>query len=179
MQTPPLQTTRLSLRPFVAADAADVFAYASNPRVARFTSWLPHTTIADSEAFIAMVLAAGPDDHTWAIRLADDDRVQGAIELGLVAPTEAELHYVLAEPLWNRGLTTEAARAVVTWGLASYPAVTRIVSRAFVDNPASHRVMEHCGMTFERRRRDHMDKLGTMVEQLEYALTREPAAGDT
>jgi len=176
METPTIHTERLLLRPFVRSDASDVFAYASNPRVSRFTSWSTHATIADSEAFIDMVLARGPEEHTWAILPARDSRVCGAIELGPVTEVEAEIHYVLAEPFWNRGLMTEAARAVLAWGLATYPAVTRVVSRAFVDNVASHRVMEHCGMTFERVRRDHMAKLGESVEQLEYALTRAPAA---
>ena len=44
------------LRPFERSDAPDVFAYASNPNVARYTSWETHRTLADSEAFIEMVL---------------------------------------------------------------------------------------------------------------------------
>ncbi len=51
MPTPTLQTLRLLLRPFDRADAADVFAYASNPNVARFTTWNPHRTISDSHVF--------------------------------------------------------------------------------------------------------------------------------
>lgn len=176
METPPIQTERLLLRPFVRTDAPDVFAYASNPRVSRFTSWSTHLTIADSEAFVDMVLDRDPDEHTWAIRLVHDPRVHGAIEFGLVAEVEAELHYVLAEPLWNRGLMTEAARAVLAWGLASYPALTRVVSRAFVDNVASHRVMEHCGMKLQRVRWDAIAKHGEPVQQREYALTRPRAA---
>jgi [ribosomal protein S5]-alanine N-acetyltransferase len=176
LQTPTIKTERLLLRPFLRTDAPDVFAYASNPRVSRFTSWSTHRTLADSEAFIDMVLRREPDEHTWAICVGNDPRVQGAIELGPVAEAQAELHYVLAEPLWNRGLMTEAARAVLAWGLASYPTLARVVSRALVDNVASHRVMEHCGMTFERLRRDPMTTLGETVEQLEYALTRPRSA---
>ncbi|MBC8070844.1 MAG: GNAT family N-acetyltransferase, partial [Deltaproteobacteria bacterium] len=145
MQTPELHTERLLLRPFMRTDAADVFAYASSPRVSRYTTWETHRSIDDSHAFIDMVLDRDDDEHTWAICLAEDRRARGAIELGLVSQTEAEIHYVLAEPLWNQGLTTEAARAVIAWGLGSYPAVMRIASRAVTENVASHRVMEHCG----------------------------------
>ena len=66
----------------------------------------------------------------------------------------------------------EAARAVLAWGLGRHPAVVRVVSRAFVDNVASHRVMEHYGMTRERMRTEYVSARGESVQQLEYALTR-------
>lgn len=172
MDTPTIATPRLVLRPFTQTDVAAVFAYASNPRVSQFTTWSTHRTLADSQAFIDMVLERDDDDHTWAICFADDPRAQGAIELGLVETTVAEVHYVLAEQLWNRGLMTEAARAVIAWGFASYPALTRVSSRAVSENVASQRVMEHCGMRFARVRVDHWAKCSEPVEQREYTMTR-------
>src|SRR4051794_15606468 len=116
--TPTLTTDRLLLRPFTCADAADVFAYASNPNVSRYTTWQTHRSIADSEAFIGMVLGRPPDQHAWAILQRDDPVVIGAIEFGLKPDAaEAQIDYVLAESFWNRGLMTEAARAVLHYGL--------------------------------------------------------------
>jgi len=176
--TPTLQTDRLLLAAFNADDAADVFAYASNPKVARFTTWAPHTTMSDSQSFIDMVLTREDDEHTWAIRLRDDRRVSGAIEFGLVSAAEAQLDYVLAEPLWNRGIMTEAARAVLAWGLAVYPAVRRVRSRAVTQNVGSQRVMQKCGMQFVGTKLYRWAKCPEPVEQVEYALTRrEPIVG--
>jgi [ribosomal protein S5]-alanine N-acetyltransferase len=172
MNEPTIQTERLLLMSFTHDDAADVFAYASNPNVSRFTTWLPHKTIADSAAFINMVLRRSANQHTWAIRLRSEPAVVGTIEFGLKDESNAEFHFVLAESLWNRGLMTEAASAVVEWGLANYPAVIRISTRAMSQNIGSHRVMEKCGLQFEKIRVDRFAKFPEPVEQRQYALIR-------
>jgi [ribosomal protein S5]-alanine N-acetyltransferase len=173
MSTPAIQTARLLLRAFTRADALDVFAYASNPNVSRYTTWQTHRTAADSEAFIEMVLARGPGSHTWAITQLYEPPVIGAIEFGLHGNAEAQFHYVLAEPFWNRGVMTEAARAVLLWGLSRYPAVQRVVTRAMTENVGSHRVMEKCGLRFEQTRLYRWNKSNDPVEQREYACARD------
>jgi ribosomal-protein-alanine N-acetyltransferase len=170
--TPLLETERLLLRPFTRADSADVFAYASNPNVSQFMTWQTHRTLADANAFIDMVLARGKDEATWAICLRPDTRAMGAIEFKPAREDEAEFHYVLAEPLWNRGVMTEAARAVIAWGFAQYPTVKRVVTRAVSENVASQRVMEKCGLRFQRVRFDNWKKSTDPVEMREFAITR-------
>ena len=50
---PPMLTTpRLTLRPFVEADAEPLFEHAKNPNVTRFTLWDHHKTIADTVSFV-------------------------------------------------------------------------------------------------------------------------------
>ena len=165
-----IQTARLLLRPFELNDAADVFEYASNPQVSRFTTFTTAETLADSEAFIAMVLARGDEEHTWAIRLLSDTRVIGAIEFKLMSETDAEFHYVLAEEHWNRGLMTEAARAVLDWGRSGYPSLRHIGTRAMSENLASQRVMEKCGLRLEGVRKIQVEKFGAPVEHREYGI---------
>jgi hypothetical protein len=116
--TPTIETERLLLRPFTRDDADDVFAYASNPNVSRYTTWATHQARSDAESFIECLLAAPDTSHTWAIRLRERATVIGSIEFSLTEHDEAEVHYALAEPFWNRGLSTEAARTVVRWGWA-------------------------------------------------------------
>jgi len=53
----------------------------------------------------------------------------------------AEIGYVLGRPWWGQGFMTEAARAVVEWGLAQ-PAMFRVWAVTDVDNVASARVLE-------------------------------------
>ncbi len=53
---PTLETDRLLLRKLEADDVDDVFAYASDPEVAKYTSWPAHATIEDSAEFLAYVL---------------------------------------------------------------------------------------------------------------------------
>jgi ribosomal-protein-alanine N-acetyltransferase len=171
MDTPIIRTERLLLRSFERADAGDVFAYASNPNVSRFTTWQTHRTIASSESFIDWAMNR-PDGYTWAIRLINEPPVIGAIDFDLTTETDAEFHYVLSEPFWNRGLMTEAARALLEWGLKSHPAVRRISTSAMSQNTASLRVMEKCGLRFSRTRFVKWEKFAESVEETEYVLLR-------
>jgi len=175
MATPTIETERLVLRPFDRADASDVFAYASNPNVSRFMPWDTHRTLADSQAFIEMVLSR-ENEKTWAVRLRTDPAVVGAIEFGTIDQAEAEINYVLAEPLWNNGLMTEAAKAVLAWGLEHCPTVNTVVSCAVTQNVGSHRVMEKCGLRFDRVQLHRWSKCSELVEQRHYRLVRGDAA---
>ena len=53
---PVLETARLLLRRLEATDLEDGFAYASDPKVAKYTSWPAHATIEDSKEFLSYVL---------------------------------------------------------------------------------------------------------------------------
>lgn len=169
---PTLHTDRLTLRPFTVDDAPDVYAYASNPNVSRYTTWPRHTSLAFSEGFIAMVHARPPTEPTWAICLRGEPRVIGAIEYGPTDAAVAEIHFSLAEPLWGRGLMTEAAGAVLAWGWATFPNVTRVRSRAAAENVGSRRVMEKCGLRFTRVCCYRWMKSPTPVAQAEYEMER-------
>jgi [ribosomal protein S5]-alanine N-acetyltransferase len=57
---------------------------------------------------------------------------------------ELELGYGIAEPYRNRGYATEAAGALVEWGLAK-PGVTSVVARSAPENHPSTRVLEKLG----------------------------------
>src|SRR3954467_10052594 len=96
MATPTIETKRLVLRPFDRpidrTDAANVFAYASDPSVSRFTTWEAHRTPDDSLAFIEMVLGRPESEMTWAIRLRTSPTVIGVIEFGPTDQAEAQIH---------------------------------------------------------------------------------------
>ena len=53
LPTPTLQTARLRLRPFTAADADAIFALQSNPRVLRYWDAPPWKERAQAERFLA------------------------------------------------------------------------------------------------------------------------------
>jgi ribosomal-protein-alanine N-acetyltransferase len=172
--TPRIETERLALRPFTRDDAADVFAYGRNPNVSRYTVWETHRSIEDAVAFIERLLVAPADHHTWAIRQRGEPAAIGAIELSVHSPDEAQIHYVLDEPFWNRGLMSEAARAVTSWGWATYPVLRRISSSARAENVGSLRVMEKCGLAFERSVEERWDKVDANVTLHEHAAYRQP-----
>jgi len=142
-----ISTARLDLRLLQIGDAGDVFAYARDPAVAKFTSWAAHTKLADAEAFVAAAVAADADlprlvRHTWGIRQRGDATVIGTIGLIQTSATVAEAHFALARPCWMQGLTSEALQAVVSWGFAHVAALDEICSGCLADNVGSWRVLE-------------------------------------
>ena len=60
---------------------------------------------------------------------------------------EFEVGYILAKAYWGRGLGTELLRGLLDYGFSKLGA-THIVAVCHLDNLASIRIMEKCGMTF-------------------------------
>src|SRR3954447_11839091 len=53
---PTIRTPRLILRKLSLDDAVDMFAYARDPAMTRYTTWSAHQSIGDSRAFLAEVV---------------------------------------------------------------------------------------------------------------------------
>jgi len=158
---PSLETARLLLRPFQPSDAQDVARWCGERAVADTTLNIPHPyTLADAEAFIAR------HPERWAngtgLTLAVTQRESGALigAVGLTITAEhrrAELGYWIAPPLWNRGLATETAGALLTWAFGP-GGLHRVMARHLVRNPSSGRVMQKLGMIREGQQREHVMK---------------------
>lgn len=169
-----LRTERLLLRPYIESDADDVFAYAQLEEWSRYH--LPRVPYpyarSDADEFIASVLnTSWGEEANWAI--VDDERVVGGLNLTR-APSEAaaELGYSLAPAHWNRGLTTEAARAVLDYAFYVLP-LEVVAARADARNIGSWRVMEKLGMrrtALEAGGR--IDRTGAAVDEVHYAINR-------
>ena len=170
-----IETERLILRKPRLEDAEAIFAnYAQDPEVTRYVTWSPHTDIAQTRGFMENRLRAWEtgESFEWGITLRGSDEVIGMIALRVQA-YKADLGYVLARPYWGQGLVTEAAQAIMAWALAQ-PEIFRVWAWCDVDNPASARVMEKCGMDFEGTlkrwmRRPNRDE---PVDCLCYAITK-------
>jgi ribosomal-protein-alanine N-acetyltransferase len=173
---PSVQTERLLLRPLSVDDAADVFAYASDPEVSRYTAWESHMTLDDSKAFLATVadLYTTRQVAPWGVEHRADRKLIGTCGFANwnVKHRRAEIAYALSRRCWNRGYTTEAVRAVLDFGYRVM-GVNRIEARCDVLNVASARVMEKAGMTFEGILRQHMLVKNAYVDLKLYSILRE------
>jgi len=172
---PTLETERLTLRPFTLNDAADVFAYAADPEVARYVPWEAHRSEEDARRFIAGTLdrAVVGGSSTWAIVERASGKVIGSIRMGEVHPVHAraDVGYSLGRPYWNRGLTTEAVRAVLHFGFEEV-GLNRIYAVCHVDNAASERVMQKVGMRYEGTQREVARVKGGYEDRKLYAILR-------
>ncbi len=147
---PLIGTPRLRLRAPAPDDAPAIFdGYAQDREVTRYLSWRTHTSLTDAHAFLrhCATALAGGTEVSWVIE--ETERLAGMISLRL-GGGRAELGYVLARAHWGRGLATEAARAVVAWGLARADCF-RVWAVCDVENHASTRVLEKTGMMREDR----------------------------
>ena len=166
-----LRTDRLLLRPFDFRDVDDVLAYASEPEFSRYLPIPQPYTRDDAVEFVARrVLDEWSTRPTFAI--VSKGHVVGGVNLGVHELHEtAEMGYALARSQWNRGLTPEAARAVIDWGFERY-GLHKVWAFADLRNRRSWRVMEKLGMTREGVLRDHLKTRDERVDCIYYGVLR-------
>ena len=172
---PELATEHLLLRPLVMRDARDIFAYASDPEVARYVLWDPHTSLADTRSYIRYMrgLYRRGLPSSWGVELRETGRVIGTVGFMWYSSQNlsAEVGYSFAREHWNRGYATEALRAALCSAFASIP-LNRVEAQHDVRNPASGRVMEKCGMKMEGVLRQRIKNKGELADVALWAILR-------
>ena len=168
-----LHTPRLLIREFAPGDEADVHEYASDPEVVRFMPWGPNTP-EQSRQFFDRRLAPHPDprwEFELAIVLKSEEKVVGGVGLRIRNFThrEGDIGYVLNRRYWNRGIITEAARAMLDFGFGDL-GLHRIYATCDPENRGSARVMEKLGMKYEGHLRQNVFEKGRWRDTLLYAI---------
>ena len=108
----------------------------------------------------------------FAIVLLDRGVLCGSTGLGIDAENaNAELGYWIGLPYWGKGYCTEAVQAVVQYGFEVI-GLHRIQASHFSDNPASGRVMQKIGMSYEGCRRQHVLKWGKFEDLELYGILK-------
>lgn len=140
-----LQSARLWLRPFSAADAGEVYD-AITPTLTRFMAFDPPASRA---AFAViwqgwLLTIAQGSDLTFVLRHRQTEAFIGLAGLHEVQAPEPELGIWVAEPVQGHGYGCEAVRAVATWCSETFaPAAFRYpVAEA---NHASRRIAQIMG----------------------------------
>jgi ribosomal-protein-alanine N-acetyltransferase len=144
-----IETARLILRKPMLEDAEEMFeAYASDPEVTRYLTWVTHTSVDETRDYLRRAVAGweNSDTFTWVIALKATLGLIGSIDIRL--ETNANIGYVLSRPFWNRGYMTEAVEALVRWALQT-DEIFRAWAVCDVENVASARVLEKAGMERE------------------------------
>jgi len=146
-----IETERLILRPLTIADLEDVWAYASDPEVTRFTIFDYHTSRRTTQQWLESALASSAGENfLFGIEHRVDGRVIGscAIRAWNREHNLAEMGWALARAFWNQGYATEAVRALIGFGF-EHLKLNRIQALCVPAHLASRRVMEKAGMKFE------------------------------
>jgi len=147
---PDLSTPRLRLRPLRRADAALIALHASDFKVARMTTSIPHPyPPGAAEAYVAGCRAADAPETVWALDAGEEDEngLIGVIGLKVKGDGVAEIGYWIAPAFWNAGYAGEAVDAVRAEAYRSGHTV--LTAQVFQDNLASVRVLTRAGFVFE------------------------------
>lgn len=147
-----IETIRLILRRFRIEDAPDMFHnWSGDPQVCKYLSWGPHRDVDTTSKRIKNWINNYEYNnfYLWAIELKGKNIPIGSIsvELSNDNSKSCEVGYCIGAPYWNRGIMTEALRAVMHF-LFYEVGYTTIQAKHDILNIGSGKVMEKAGMQF-------------------------------
>ncbi len=170
-----LSSERLILRPFTLEDARKVRELAGHPDIAATTLTVPHPYSLDmAEKWISQHadLWAQGKDFIFAIVLLEENILIGCISLTVNHQHgRGELGYWIGTDYWGQGYATEAAQAIIQFGLFGL-GLNRIFASHLLFNPASGKVMEKAGLRREGILRQHIFKGGKFHDSVIYGILR-------
>jgi ribosomal-protein-alanine N-acetyltransferase len=149
----PLETKRLLLRELTPDDAPALLAVLGDAETMR---WYPRPyTAAEVDEGIARQISRYPSGvgllglvlRETGELIGDCGLVWQQLEVGGIP--ELEIGYHVHRALWNRGLATEAARAVRDYAFATL-GYDQVISLIRPENLPSRRVAEKNGLTLDR-----------------------------
>ena len=143
-----IQTERFDLRPLRRSDLGLIELYASDERVARMTTSIPHPAPPGMvDAFVTRALKDERDEDVWAMdgSKSGASDVMGLVSLVRMDRAQSKVGYWVAPPYWNTGLASDAVQALVQ---ANPMGNQTMFASVFQDNPASARVLTHCGFEY-------------------------------
>ena len=145
---PVIETDRFVLRPVRKSDMGLIELYASDKRVALMTTSVPHPLPPGmTEAFVTRAMQEDREEDIWVMDglKTGGAEVMGVIGLERMDRNQSEVAYWVAPPDWNTGLASDAVQALVA---ANPMENATMFGSVFQDNPASARVLTHCGFEY-------------------------------
>jgi aminoglycoside 6'-N-acetyltransferase len=154
-----LETSRLSIRRFVADDLTDLVGYRLDPVVALYQDWDADWSLADAHRYLEH--ADEPEVGTqgeWT-QLAIVDRTSGRLcgDIGIhfiqAQPSTVELGVTMSRTFQGLGLASEAVGSIVTW-LFSECDLHRVIAHADARNVAARALLTGLGFRQEAELRE-------------------------
>lgn len=143
--TPVIRTDRLLLQPYVPEDEEDFVRLFGDEQVTR---WMGDGSISDEDAramFERVFTDVYPTSRfdVWAVR--EGDRLVGHAEIKDTTDVDGyEIIYALSPGAWGRGLGTELARALVSYGFEEL-GLSEVHATVSLENSASLALLERIG----------------------------------
>jgi len=148
-----IETERLLIRPFALQDLEPFWSFMGDPESTRYMVFTDdQKTYEGAKTMLEMVIASY-DGEEPVCALAITDRRSGDY-IGscglspLAEPDEVECYYTVLPRYWGKGYATEATTALQKYAFTEL-GVSRVVAFVMEENPASIRIAEKVGMTFD------------------------------
>ena len=143
-----IRTERLLLEPLGIKYLNTVHEYASDLETTKFMMWLPNDTIEETADFLkksdAEWAKALPSYYEFAVIF--EGRQVGAVSIYLDEKrTTGEFGWILNKAYWNKGIATEAAKALFEFATNEL-GLKCVQAHCDSENIASSKVMEKLGM---------------------------------
>jgi len=170
-----IRTKRLLLRRFSIDDANDMYNnWANDERVTKYLTWRPHASADDTRILLENWCGEyiKYDYYNWLIEYNNTPIGNISVVRMDNRSEYAELGYCMGYNWWNLGLMTETASAVIDF-LFNEIGFNRIGIAHAVKNPASGRVAQKCGLTYEGTKRQYFKAFdGEFHDIAEYAILK-------
>ena len=147
MNTPRLETDRLILRKFTEDDLEALYYMHSDEEVNRFLPWFPLRNMEDAKAFYEERFVSRYREeraYGYAVCLKENDYPVGYVNVSM--DDSYDFGYGLRRKFWNRGIITEAGKAVIEQ--LRRDGILYITATHDVNNPRSGSVMKRLGMKY-------------------------------
>lgn len=147
-EIPTIETERLILRPHIVDDAEFVFEWAGDERVTKYMSYPCHKNIEVTKEWLNS-LESLENEYTWGLVRKSDKNLIGTGSIRFKADENVwSFGYNLRFDCWGNGYATEASKRMIEYVIENHNAKEFIAEHA-IDNPASGRVIEKCGLVFD------------------------------
>ncbi len=173
---PTFETQRLILRPFQLSDAKTVQRLAGHKEITSRTGRIPYPY---PDGLAETWIQSQPESFAkganvvFAMTLKDSGEIVGCMSMEGISKKhqKGEMGYWVAVDHWDKGYCTEAAQVLVKYAFEQLK-LNKITSRHKATNPASGKVMQKLGMTYEGTLRQEMFSEGVFVDIVVYGLLK-------
>ncbi|KHE71871.1 GNAT family N-acetyltransferase [Halobacillus sp. BBL2006] len=169
------ETDRLYLEPYERSYAAEVAKLAGVWDVAA-TTFVPHPyTVDDANEWIGLHKDWIEKGSAYPLAMIDKQskRLIGTMTLRVDDKhSKGELAYWVGKPYWSKGYATEAAKRLVKFGFEELN-LNRIWAAAMTGNPASSKVMQKAGLSYEGTLKQDMLHRGEFKDIAVYGMIKE------
>jgi RimJ/RimL family protein N-acetyltransferase len=150
-----IETERLILREFRETDLEDFFEMDSNPEVHKYLGNNPVKTVEQTREVIVNIRKQYIENGIgrWAAIEKSSGNFIGWSGLKFIREYENnhinfyDVGYRLSPEYWGKGYATESAKAAIEYGFTKIN-MNEIIGSANIENKASRRALEKCGLKF-------------------------------